>query len=152
MCGSCRSASRISGLLHSGHLLASQEPQVLAILRGAAGALSDLAEEAATKTEGRARGPVTGAGGDNSPNPGADTIGDKGGTAEVKSECSSQSSEEEENQEEAEGDKREVSEEAEEPGQEGPEGEDKRNREKARVIPKVDPRYLSKALALKQPR
>ena len=148
MCGSCRSASRISGLLHSGHLLASQEAQVLAILRGAAGALSDLAEEAATKTESRTKSPVAGAGGDASPNPGADSTGDKGDTHEVKSESYSQSSDEEE-KEKAENEKEEASEEADKPDKETPEGEERKQREKARVIPRVDPHYLSKALALR---
>ena len=46
MCGACRAEQRIAGILSSGRLLPSQSERVLGVLRGAAGALSDLLEEA----------------------------------------------------------------------------------------------------------
>lgn len=45
-CHSCRTLDRIRGILEGGKLLATQEGLVLAALRGAAGALTDLVEEA----------------------------------------------------------------------------------------------------------
>ena len=46
ICASCRTLRRIRELLQGGHLLKSQEAAVVQALRGAAGALVDLAEEA----------------------------------------------------------------------------------------------------------
>ena len=47
ICASCRTLRRIRELLQGGLLLRSQEAAVVQALRGAAGALVDLAEEAA---------------------------------------------------------------------------------------------------------
>ena len=44
VCGACRAIGRITGLLRSGHLKASQEQLVTGVLRGVAGELSDLVE------------------------------------------------------------------------------------------------------------
>eukprot|EP00438_Fugacium_kawagutii_P006828 Skav227026 [mRNA] locus=scaffold456:236256:249187:+ [translate_table: standard] len=55
-CNSCRTLSRIGFILEQGRLLKVQEPAVLAALRTAAGAITDLAEEAAPVLEAERRG------------------------------------------------------------------------------------------------
>ena len=44
VCGACRAGARIVGILRSGRLPVSEEKRVVALLRGAAGELSDLLE------------------------------------------------------------------------------------------------------------
>lgn len=52
VCGACRAVARLQVLLREGGLKASQESVVVGILRGAAGALQDLCEEARAKASG----------------------------------------------------------------------------------------------------
>ena len=46
VCGACKAEQRIAGLLKGGRFLPSQQERVVAIIRGAEGALSDLVEDA----------------------------------------------------------------------------------------------------------
>ena len=58
VCGACRAAHRIVGILQSGRVPPSEERRVVGLLRGVAGELSDLVEAALPeRTPGPGRGP-----------------------------------------------------------------------------------------------
>eukprot|EP00438_Fugacium_kawagutii_P023414 Skav216597 [mRNA] locus=scaffold2855:143086:143937:+ [translate_table: standard] len=71
VCGACRAASRILGIVQGGHLPLAREEVVLGILRGCAGALCDLAEEVDIKAKGVAKEHPANKGEDTGPIPGA---------------------------------------------------------------------------------
>eukprot|EP00438_Fugacium_kawagutii_P027300 Skav202700 [mRNA] locus=scaffold654:350470:356680:- [translate_table: standard] len=148
VCGACKAAQRIQGILSSQVLRVSQEKAVLDILRGAAGALSDLVEEGQQAAKGEAKGLPADQGGDARPNPRA-----------AKKEESSKGAKDEHSdysyETYSEGHREEAPAEDEPCWDRSPsvDPEEKQRKSKPstkpRVAPDVDPHYLSNALQLK---
>ena len=72
LCGACRAAARVTGILQSGRLPRSEQRRVVGLLRGVAGELSDLIEaglptgdtpgRGAPGDKGETKGPTPGPG------------------------------------------------------------------------------------------